>query len=123
MKNRQTLYILLALSLFLFNSCELLNPLLGNKTNKPSDAFQIAIERTENEIQGQHATVEIILQNNTEEKYQLGGFDLFITFDASAITFQSAYPGNFINECEWEYGCRFEFQGDCQQRDMGRDGG
>ncbi len=108
MKNKLNIFAILALLLFLFNSCELLNPLIGSKTNKttpipPSQNFVISIERTHGTILGQSQAVEITLQNNTKEDYKLGGFDLRFSYDASALTFQTADPGQFLVDCGWEY--------------------
>ncbi|RKX17833.1 MAG: hypothetical protein DRP51_10185, partial [Candidatus Zixiibacteriota bacterium] len=51
-------------------------------------------------LQGHYRDVVVTLQNMT---YEIGGFDLLIAYDASAISFMNAVPGEFLNNCEWEY--------------------
>ncbi len=120
MKHKLTFFVLILVSLFLFNSCELLNPLIGGKTNKLTPIpdpqnFAISIERTHGTIQGQSQAVEITLQNNTAENYQLGGFDFVIGYNAAALTFQSADPGQFLVDCGWEYFTyRYGANGNCE---------
>ncbi len=105
MKNRIIASTLLIVLLFLINSCDLLNPIIGSGKNEPtlSDNFTIAIERTDKSIQGQSQAIEISLQNNTLENYPIGSFDLLFAYDASALVFQSADPGQFLVDCGWEY--------------------
>jgi hypothetical protein len=43
------------------------------------------------------------MQDSGFENYPMGGFDFLFQYDASALTFQSATPGQFIDDCGWEY--------------------
>ena len=36
-------------------------------------------------------------------EYIMGGFDFLIAYDASALTFMGAEPGQLLEDCEWEY--------------------
>ncbi len=105
MINRIAASTLLIVLLFLLNSCDLLNPIIGSGKNEPtlSDSFTISIQRTDNSIQGQSQAIEITLLNNTSENYPIGSFDLLFAYDASALVFQSADPGQFLIDCGWEY--------------------
>ncbi len=102
MKNRYIALTLLLMTLFVLNSCELLNPLLGDNKNEPilKSDITISIERSFNSIQGQHQSIEITMDNS---EVPIGGFDLLITYDASALVFQSADTGQFLKDCGWAY--------------------
>ena len=76
--------------------------------------FLITIEKTHGTIQGQSITVDVSMQNSGFENYPMGGFDFLIAYDASALTFQSADPGQFIDDCGWEYFTyRYGSNGNC----------
>ncbi len=91
------------LLLFVINGCDIYDIFSGGGTNFAPDSFQISIQRTHNSLQGQRESVEITLDNNTIDEFLLGGFDLMITYDASALTFQSVEQGQFLTNCGWEY--------------------
>ena len=58
--------------------------------------------------QGQYTDVDIILEDaSTDEGWGLGGFNLLIAYDASALSFQQAFEGDIYGECGWEY---FEYR-------------
>jgi hypothetical protein len=45
---------------------------------------------------------------------EMGGFDFLIGYDASALTFISAAPGQLLDDCDWEYFTyRFGANGNC----------
>lgn len=76
--------------------------------------FLITIEKTHQSIQGQQQTVEVNMQNSGFENYPMGGFDFLFAYDASALTFQSADPGQFLVDCGWEYFTyRYGANGNC----------
>ncbi|MEW6050543.1 MAG: T9SS type A sorting domain-containing protein [Candidatus Zixiibacteriota bacterium] len=63
------------------------------------DWGKVVIEKVHNQIQGQYTTVDITLGTN----YPVGGFDLLIQYDQSALTFTQALVGGFLTDCGWEY--------------------
>jgi hypothetical protein len=56
--------------------------------------------------QGQYTDVDIWLEKILTEA-GLGGFNLLIAYDASALSFQQAFEGTIYDECGWEY---FEYR-------------
>jgi FlgD Ig-like domain len=71
----------------------------------------IKIEKTHNTIQGQYELVSITLENSDLE---MGGFDFLIAYDASALTFIEATPGQLLDDCGWEYFTyRYGVHGNC----------
>jgi hypothetical protein len=71
----------------------------------------ITIEKTHNTIQGQFEYVSITTQNNPID---MGGFDFLIAYDASALTFMGAEPGQLLEDCGWEYFTyRYGADGNC----------
>jgi hypothetical protein len=71
---------------------------------------KVVIEKIHNQIQGQYTLVDITLGTN----YPLGGFDLLIKYDNSALTLSEVLPGGFITDCGWEYFTyRFGADGNC----------
>ncbi|MBK7141750.1 MAG: T9SS type A sorting domain-containing protein [bacterium] len=71
---------------------------------------KVVIEKIHNQIQGQYAEVDIVLGTN----YPIGGFDLLIKYDNSALTLSEVLPGGFITDCGWEYFTyRFGANGNC----------
>ncbi len=65
--------------------------------------YLITIENVDAALQGQEHTVDIYMQNSDLTNYELGGFDLLIQYDNSALTFQYAEEGQFLVDCGWEY--------------------
>jgi hypothetical protein len=46
---------------------------------------------------------------------EMGGFDFLIAYDASALTFMEATPGQLLEDCGWEYFTyRYGWQGNCE---------
>ena len=60
----------------------------------------ITIEKTHNTLQGMYEYVSITIENSDLE---MGGFDFLIAYDASALTFMEATPGQLLEDCDWEY--------------------
>lgn len=63
------------------------------------------IEKTHGTIQGQYETVDIVMHDGIDD---MGGFDLLIAYDASALSFTGAEPGPALYDpapdgCGWEY--------------------
>ncbi len=74
-------------------------------------AYKVQIEKTHNSIQGLHEIVDVTL---TEGTFDMGGYDFMIVYDASALTLQTALPGDFHTACGWEYfNYRFGTNGNC----------
>ena len=64
------------------------------------ECIRVQIEKVHNQLQGHYATVDIDLFGSAKE---LGGFDLLIAYDQSALTFMGAVPGQLFTNCDWEY--------------------
>jgi len=77
--------------------------------------YQLLIPKIEDAYQGQFTKVPIMLYNALKDTANgLGGFDLLIAYDASALAFQSADTGHIYTECGWEYFTyRFGAYGNC----------
>jgi len=71
---------------------------VGDSTTRVA-TFELQIEKLHNVIQGTHTVVDVVVNHGSE---QIDGFDLLISYDASALTFASASEGN-IYDCGWEY--------------------
>jgi hypothetical protein len=65
--------------------------------------IDVTIEKTHGTIQGQHETVSIYLDDSTDPANEMGGYDLLIQYDASALSLTAALPGQLITDCGWEY--------------------
>jgi hypothetical protein len=78
------------------------------------EPFTLQIEKTHNSYQGAHETVDVTLETGSLE---IGGFDILIAYDASALNFQKAIPGDHFygpGSCYWEYFTyRFSAFGNC----------
>jgi hypothetical protein len=78
------------------------------------EPFTLQVEKTHNSIQGTHETVDVTLETGSLE---IGGFDILIAYDASALNFQKAIPGTHFygpGSCNWEYFTyRFSAFGNC----------
>ncbi len=60
----------------------------------------VTIEKTHRSIQGQHEFVDVTLDSGS---FLFGGFDIVISYDRSAVNFQSVVAGELHTECDWEY--------------------
>ncbi len=65
--------------------------------------IDVTIEKTHGTIQGQHETVSIFLDDTTVPANEMGGYDLLVQYDASALILTVALPGQLITDCGWEY--------------------
>ncbi|MDH3891556.1 MAG: T9SS type A sorting domain-containing protein [candidate division Zixibacteria bacterium] len=75
------------------------------------EAFEVQIEKTHGTLQGLHELVDIRLTRGASD---MAGFNLMIAYDASALNFQAAIPGEFHTICRWEYfNYRFGPNGNC----------
>jgi hypothetical protein len=73
----------------------------------------LVIEKVHEQIQGQYADVSISFLNQGGN-WPIGGYDLLIQYDASALSFQKALEGKFFTDCAWEYFTyRFGPSGNC----------
>ncbi|MCK4460260.1 MAG: T9SS type A sorting domain-containing protein [candidate division Zixibacteria bacterium] len=71
----------------------------------------ISIEKTHNTYQGQYEDVSITIDNTI---LAMGGFNFLIAYDASALAFTEATPGQLLADCEWEYFTyRYGVDGNC----------
>lgn len=71
---------------------------------------KVVIEKVHDQIQGQFTDVDVMVGTN----YPIGGFDLLLFYDASALSLQKVDPGKFITDCGWEYFTyRFGANGNC----------
>lgn len=76
--------------------------------------FEVTIEKTHNTHFGQIEDVTISLDNTTDPGNGMGGFDFLIEYDPSALSFNSADPGQLITDCGWEYFTyRYGASGNC----------
>jgi hypothetical protein len=75
-----------------------------------TEPYEVQLEKTHNVIQGTHNLVDVTVTKGSE---QMGGFDILIAYDASALIFQTALEGDIYN-CGWEYfNYRYGANGNC----------
>jgi hypothetical protein len=75
--------------------------------------YQLKIAKVEDVLQGHYWTVPITLVKG-DAAQGLGGFDLVIAYDQSALSFQSAALGQALKDCGWEYFTyRYNWNGNC----------
>ncbi len=60
----------------------------------------LRIELTQETLQGQHEYVAVTMEDSP---VNVGGFDLLMTYDRSAMNFQLIVAGDPYDECDWEY--------------------
>lgn len=65
--------------------------------------FRVTIEKVHDVIQGGYEWVDITLDNSIDPGNEMGGFDFLIDYDASALSFAGAEPGQALIDCGWEY--------------------
>jgi hypothetical protein len=74
----------------------------------------ITVEKTHGTFQGSYEEVSISFDTLIDPPNEMGGFDFLLQYDASALTFQGAQPGQFILDCGWEYFTyRYGANGNC----------
>ena len=78
--------------------------------------FAITIEKVHNQLQGRNTEVSIFIDSTYTGPYiadMIGGFDFVVAYDASALAFQMAEPGDLIDD-EFEFFTyRFGPDGNC----------
>lgn len=68
-----------------------------------TDPFELQIEKTHATLQGMHEYVDVTVNKGSE---LMGGFDILIAYDPSAIGFQTVLEGDLYGPapaCGWEY--------------------
>jgi len=76
--------------------------------------IDVTIEKTHNTLQGTFEEVSVYLDSLIDPPNEMGGFDFLISYDASALSFQSAAPGQLLTDCGWEYFTyRYGANGNC----------
>ncbi len=61
---------------------------------------RISITKTHNTLQGQHEYVSITFDGLG---FTMGGLDMLIAYDRSALNFQAVVEGDLYDQCDWEY--------------------
>jgi len=64
------------------------------------EPYEIRIEKTQDTYNGMHENIDVTLDKGTCE---LGGFDFLLAYEAAALNFIQATPGDFYDQCNWEY--------------------
>jgi hypothetical protein len=76
-----------------------------------TEPYEIVIEKTHGTFQGGHEYVDVTVTKGSEA---IWGFDILIAYDASALSFQTAVPGDIYTDCGWEYFTyRYGANGNC----------
>ncbi|HWR83055.1 MAG TPA: T9SS type A sorting domain-containing protein [Candidatus Deferrimicrobium sp.] len=65
--------------------------------------FRVYVEKTHGTLQGHLEEVSIYLDNTINPPNQMGGFNLLVAYDRSALNFQLAQQGALLTYCGWEY--------------------
>jgi len=66
----------------------------------PKAYSALRIEKTHGTLQGHFQDVSIFIDSSS---FEMGGFDLLIAYDATALSFVEAAPGQLLEDCDWEY--------------------
>ena len=75
-----------------------------------TEPYEVKIEKVHAAIQGMHHMVDVTIEKGSEK---MGGFDILIAYDASALNFTTALEGD-IYTCGWEYfNYRYGANGNC----------
>lgn len=76
-----------------------------------SPTYEVWVEKTHGTLQGHYEYVDLYLDHWSEG---FGGYDLLVAYDASALNFISADPGEILTTCGFEYFTfRFGADGNC----------
>lgn len=81
--------------------------------------FQVSVEKVHKVLQGHDVDVSVYLDSAlmgawTYTQDFIGGYDLLLAYDASALTFRAAAKGALLEEFDWEYFTyRYGPQGNC----------
>jgi len=65
--------------------------------------IRVTIEKTHGTLQGHNEIVSIDLDGYINPANEMGGYDLLVQYDASALSFTGATPGSLVSGCGWEY--------------------
>ncbi|MCP4569645.1 MAG: HYR domain-containing protein [FCB group bacterium] len=72
---------------------------------------QIVIEKSHKILQGHFTDISVTIENSDLD---MGGFEFLIAYDASALSFIEATPGQLLEDCDWEYFTyRYGADGNC----------
>lgn len=75
------------------------------------ECLHVQIEKTHGTFQGEYEEVKIFLNGSGKD---VGGFDLLVAYDQSALSAGAAEPGDLFVDCGWEYFTyRFGESGNC----------
>jgi hypothetical protein len=75
------------------------------------ECLNVQIEEVPDVIQGHQRAIDVMLNGSGKP---LGGYDLLISYDASALVALAARPGDLFESCGWEYFTyRLGAQGQC----------
>jgi len=78
-----------------------------------NSAYGVTIEKTHMTLQGGFETVDVVL-NYMHPINGIGGFNILITYDNSALSLQEVLEGSIYANCDWEYFTfRFGADGNC----------
>jgi hypothetical protein len=66
----------------------------------PDECPIVKVEKTHNSLQGHFEDVSITIEKG---RYDMGGFDLLLSYDATALTVLEANPGQLLVDCGWEH--------------------
>ena len=78
---------------------------------KDKECGIIWIDKVEEVLLGHYAKISIFGENF---RFEMGAFDFLIAYDAPALTFIEAQPGQMLDSCNWEYFTyRFGADGNC----------
>jgi len=76
--------------------------------------LRLYVQKTHGSLQGEMETVSIYLDNTINPMMPIGGYDLLLQYDNSALTLMSAEAGQMLTDCRWEYFTyRFGANGNC----------
>lgn len=76
-----------------------------------TEPFEVTIQKAHDVLQGHYYGLSIDVTKGT---LLMGGFDLLISYDVSALSFVDAVPGSMLTQCGWEYFTyRFGANGNC----------
>ncbi|MEW5796774.1 MAG: T9SS type A sorting domain-containing protein [Candidatus Zixiibacteriota bacterium] len=76
--------------------------------------LQVHIAKAERVFIGQPVVVPVTISDISFFNAEIGGFDILIQYDNSAMILQFADEGSFLTDCEWEYFTyRFGPYGNC----------
>jgi hypothetical protein len=88
-------------------TCNIDGPVCPYIETKPA----VRIEKSHNSPQGLIEYISITMENYS---LAMGGFDFLIAYDAPALTFTEATPGQLLEDCGWEYFTyRYGADGNC----------